>query len=217
MNKKQTQIIHREAGFVLFVALLTASFILAVGLGVSALSIRGFQLSNNTTESIKALYAANAGIECALYYDLKEGSDPFGLILDSSDNLTSVQKIGQPLDCASSYESGTTDIIDPNGGPARNTTDNVNSDPTQPVWFWLSFRTTVSYAPAGDGPCVYVTIKKTVIPPASNGQYSTRIDAYGYNLHGRGVSNLLTCQNGIPGRVVSSTPGRVERLLESNY
>ena len=61
----------KSEGFVLFVALFTASFLLAVGLGASSLAIREFQLTTNASESISALYAANAGIECALCWDMK--------------------------------------------------------------------------------------------------------------------------------------------------
>lgn len=60
-----------QQGFVLFVALLTASLLLAVGLAVINLSLKGFTLSTDARESQFAFYAADSGAECALYWDLK--------------------------------------------------------------------------------------------------------------------------------------------------
>lgn len=60
-----------KQGFVLFVALLTASLLLAIGLAVINLSLKGFTLSTDARESQFAFYAADSGAECALYWDLK--------------------------------------------------------------------------------------------------------------------------------------------------
>lgn len=66
---------NKKKGFVVFVAILTTTIILSIGLGVLDLTLREFQLSVINKESARALYAADAGIECAFHYDLGDPSN----------------------------------------------------------------------------------------------------------------------------------------------
>jgi hypothetical protein len=218
MNTTLTQIKNKKSGFVLLVAILTASFLLAVGLGVSSLAIRGFQLTGNTTESIKALYAANAGIECALYWDLKYPTFPgnaevFPLKTDitAGDYIAYRSNIdnNNTVGCSQSVYTG-----DPNKAVGI---DYVPSGTqSKVVAFYLSFRTKEDTQDlSGNAPCVYVMItKKFSESDLSKTQVVTTVDAYGYNLHGIDGGGGLTCT---PSNIVSSPTGRVERLLEATY
>ena len=51
--------------------MLTASLALAVGIAIYDLTIRELELSSTATQSQYAVYAADAGAECALYWDFK--------------------------------------------------------------------------------------------------------------------------------------------------
>ncbi len=57
-------------GFTIFFAVLVASLTLAIGLAIYDLLIREIELSKTATESQYAIYAADTGAECALYWDL---------------------------------------------------------------------------------------------------------------------------------------------------
>lgn len=54
--------------------MLVASLALAVGLAIFDLTIRELDLSGTTTQSQYAIYAADTGAECALYWDVKSSS-----------------------------------------------------------------------------------------------------------------------------------------------
>ena len=58
-------------GFTIFFAMLVSSLALAVGLAIFDLTVRELDLSSIATQSQYAIYAADAGVECALYWDFK--------------------------------------------------------------------------------------------------------------------------------------------------
>lgn len=60
-----------QNGFTILYALLISSLLLSIGLGIYDLSLRGFSLAAAASESQKAIFAADTGLECALYWDLK--------------------------------------------------------------------------------------------------------------------------------------------------
>jgi len=62
---------NQNFGFTIFLALIVISSILAVGLGVFDIVFREMRLSGLGEESQLAFYAADTGIECALYWDRK--------------------------------------------------------------------------------------------------------------------------------------------------
>lgn len=61
-----------EGGFVLLFAALITSMVLAISLGIFSLIIKEVELSGASRESQRALYAADAGTECVLYWDIQE-------------------------------------------------------------------------------------------------------------------------------------------------
>ncbi len=58
-------------GFAIFFAMLAGSLSLAIGLAIYDLTVRELDLSGTATQSQYAIYAADTGAECALYWDLK--------------------------------------------------------------------------------------------------------------------------------------------------
>jgi Tfp pilus assembly protein PilX len=62
---------RERRGFTLLFAAVTASFLLAVGLAIFNIAMKESLLSELARESQLAFYAADAGIECALYWDLQ--------------------------------------------------------------------------------------------------------------------------------------------------
>ena len=63
----------KKRGFTIFFAVLISSLALAVGLAIYDLIIRELTLSQTATQSQYAIFAADAGVECALYWDAKYG------------------------------------------------------------------------------------------------------------------------------------------------
>jgi hypothetical protein len=58
-------------GFTIFFAMLVGGLALSVGVAIYDLTVREIDLSSAATQSQYAIYAADTGIECALYWDAK--------------------------------------------------------------------------------------------------------------------------------------------------
>lgn len=73
--------IYKKNGFAILYAVLVTTVIVAVGLIMSNVTTKQIILSTTGRDSQKAFYAANAGLECALYEDLNFS---FGLMVSGS-------------------------------------------------------------------------------------------------------------------------------------
>ncbi|MBP9711044.1 MAG: hypothetical protein KBD50_02165 [Candidatus Pacebacteria bacterium] len=62
---------NKKRGFTVFFAVLVGSLALAIGLSIYELLIRELELAQVATQSQFSIYAADAGAECALYWDNK--------------------------------------------------------------------------------------------------------------------------------------------------
>ena len=58
-------------GFTIFFAMLVGGLALAIGVAIYDLTVRELDLSGTATQSQYAIYAADTGAECALYWDFK--------------------------------------------------------------------------------------------------------------------------------------------------
>ncbi len=65
---------HKTQGFTLLLAVLITSIALGISFGLSAFIIRELNISIIGRESQKAVFASDSGIECALYWDLKQNA-----------------------------------------------------------------------------------------------------------------------------------------------
>lgn len=61
----------RQRGFTLFVAIVVTGTLLVIASGITNLAVRQSFISTSARESQHAFYAADSGIECALYWDVK--------------------------------------------------------------------------------------------------------------------------------------------------
>ena len=62
----------RSRGFALLIAVVFMSVMLAIGLALGSLSYKQQVLASSATQSQYAFYAADAGLECALYADQQQ-------------------------------------------------------------------------------------------------------------------------------------------------
>ncbi len=65
-----------QKGFTVLYAVLIASLLLSIGLGIYSVSLRDFILASSASESQKAIYAADSGVECVLYWNIYELFSP---------------------------------------------------------------------------------------------------------------------------------------------
>lgn len=69
------QVLSSQRGFILPLSVLVAALMLSIGLALASVTIRQVILTSISTGSHKAFYAADAALECALYWDLKESDE----------------------------------------------------------------------------------------------------------------------------------------------
>ncbi|MSR87891.1 MAG: hypothetical protein EXS69_01850 [Candidatus Zambryskibacteria bacterium] len=62
---------QKERGFTLFIAVVITGTLLLISTGIINLAVKQSFISNSGKESQMAFYAADTGIECALYWDVK--------------------------------------------------------------------------------------------------------------------------------------------------
>src|SRR3569623_572994 len=183
-----------KRGFTIFFTMLVASLALSVDVVIYDLLIRSLALSQTATQSQYAVFAADSGTECALYWDFKYADVSTGDSDGSAFATSSRTSTGETGDgaTAGTVTCSTQDIVA--GGAPLNTSwsvvypssgPDINNAATTTFWF--------STGAAANAPCVKVEICKAVIPSR------TTLLSHGYN----------TCD--------AAGTLRLERTLQINY
>lgn len=71
----RTKTLHKK-GFALFVAIGVAGIILLVSIAMTNIALKQTIISSSARESQRAFYAADNGIECVLYWEIKNPLNP---------------------------------------------------------------------------------------------------------------------------------------------
>lgn len=179
----------KKNGFTLLFAVLVSILILSVGASIINLAVKQIIISGSARESQFAFYAANTGIECALFWEINQiqvlGLSPedttrifaYGNSEELNDSQQAIVKCAE----GSIYDGisgGKTYKVESTSG----TIESGNAEGT--TSFWIDFKDSNDI---GLPYCAYVIVRK-------NGG-ATIIDSYGYN----------TCDD--------SNPRRIERGL----
>jgi hypothetical protein len=156
-------------GFTLFFALLVASLALSIGLAIYDITVRELDLSATVTQSQYAIYAADTGVECALYWDAKcvASSCSQGSAFATSSAYTGAAN-NSGLNCVGM------DITNPAALPAANwtvTTALPAGTPIATTTFTINFTNTTPSEPY----CATVVVAKNGTPA------QTTITSHGYN------------------------------------
>lgn len=64
---------QKKEGFVIIIALIVSVIVLTVGIGIISITLKDYLFSGVISESHKAFYAADSGLDCAFYYDIQGG------------------------------------------------------------------------------------------------------------------------------------------------
>ncbi len=150
-------IFQNKKGFSTFIAVIIAGSLTLVAFTVSKIVTRSIEFANTGRNSQEAFFAADAGIECAIYWDTKE---------DVSKFATSTS--GAPITCAgvsmsSGTISGTSTAFRIGGGGDANRTSTFG--------FVLNQGINPSNA------CVIVLVTKYYVGTT----LMTKVSSYGYN------------------------------------
>lgn len=185
--------LKNNKGFSLLFAVFISTLVLVVGASIISVSLRQLKLSGLARDSQFAFYAANTGIECAMYWDLRESyaNDPVFISSNSQTPRDSSAPDAGAITCARLFfiDEDADNCDDPID---ENNTWCVDSDAEEATsYFRLKEFQDVDY-------CVDVLVKKEKITIPKE-RIKTTIEARGYN----------TCDN--------SNPNRLERGLRVIY
>lgn len=79
---------HSQRGFTLLIAILITSTLLLISMGVIALAVRQAFIADAARQSQLAFYAADTGMECALYWDVHNPSGNSAFATSSTSVVT---------------------------------------------------------------------------------------------------------------------------------
>ncbi len=114
-----------RSGFVLLYAVVIASIILSIAIGMASIALRETQLSISGKDANDAFFAADTGVECALYLDLQSSPSPF-----TSGTFDSSSCAGMAIIPNISADGFTVHNLGVTGtGCARVTVEKSNTDP----------------------------------------------------------------------------------------
>lgn len=75
-NNKVYPNFKKRRGFALLFSVLISSLLLTIGLSIFSIALKELAISTASRQSISAFYAADSGLEYALYRDTKKGNFP---------------------------------------------------------------------------------------------------------------------------------------------
>ena len=159
-----------QRGAVLLIAVTVASLVLAIGLGILNITTKEIILSSYSKESGKAFYAANTGIECALFWDISYAKGGLSQSPFATSTVTSLSETIF-LSCAGAGQQ-----FNPHGSLSGWGIDREVTSATTTFKFstWSKDHDTFDI----DNPCVEVKIEKY---KDSDGVPRTKISSIGYN------------------------------------
>lgn len=162
------------SGFTVFFAILVASLALAIGLAIYDITVRGLYLTTTATQSQYAIYAADTGAECALYWDSKYNSS-------QSAFATSSTSTGVPA--SSNIFCNNQDIT----APASSWTVVVASPPAKAATTTFTIQVSAQ-SQSITTTCATINVGKSTTP---SGVSYTTIVSHGYNTCAPGARNRL--------------------------
>jgi hypothetical protein len=195
--------LKKNKGFALLFSVIVSVVLLAIGLSIISVSLKQLVFAGTGRESQIAFYAANTGIECALYWNFTR--DPDNSSVDAPDTIFAFDD----YDGASSGSSGINcarNNITNNGWYVENNPPaiaesffdpNFNNTITQ-TRFWIYYPDENGIVPTAPQdrnkyPCVDVRVKKQFIE--ENSELRTKIEARGYNTCN--LENKRTVERGL--------------------
>lgn len=140
-----------KKGVAVFIAVVAVSALLLIALAISDISYKEQIISFSGRDSRIAFYAADAGVECALFHDLKGGADSLFKF-----SVPGAEQVGV-LSC---------------NGATINSEINANADIVITT-FYFNF-------PDSPKSCAIVRVSKETNPDPEGG-FNTKIESRGYN------------------------------------
>ena len=151
----QPQVNKQQRGFALLIAVIFMTVMLSIGLALSSLGYKQEILASTAIESQSAFYAADAALECALYYDQQ---------LDSFAYPSPPEPTSAPSITCDGSSALSSNIVSYN-------------DTTNPSWA-VTMRLPLDSGQS----CADVTVYKYEYPQSSMNDITTYVFSQGYDI-----------------------------------
>ena len=158
MRKNNSNQPQYSSGFTLLFAVIISSLLLSIGIAILDLALKQFSLTSTSQNSQVAFYAADDGLECALFWDR---SAPEGSVFATSSYSNLLTQTGA-VTCNGSISTSSVSQLSPTAATST---------------FWVFYATSTPYSSA---PCAYVSVAKT--GSTTSPQISTAVESYGYDI-----------------------------------
>jgi hypothetical protein len=200
MNTKNTN--PRTQGFAILYAILVSSLVLLIGVGLYEITAREIVLSSSASQSQVAFFAADTGIECALYWDLKATEN--GSVGSFATSSAGITLTASALPCA-----GTSNIV-ANAGTWPPTYGS-NGAWVSGAWPAAAPASGSTYATT----TFYINVD-TITPSTYNNSPACAVVAVGKSLDAGGNQRTYITSDGYNTCDINN-PRRVDRLLTVHY
>ena len=206
MKKSTLQKNKENEGFALLIAVMVVAVLISVTYAMFNISLKQVALSVAGKNSQIALFAADTGLECALYADYKvENAFDYASTTYLA-GITTVQILPPTDGNPSFYCNGQPVFWNQHSATSTVTISNTVSDPAAVVSEFTFFHTPVDTS-TGDE-CTIVEVTKYNDYDLTTNHVKTRVESKGYNICPLDSSGNPTD---------TSNPLRVERGLEVYY
>ena len=185
--------IHHPRGFTTLFAILIAALLLSVGLAIFEITIKQVIFSTIVRDSNEAIYAADTGAECALYWDFECSLGACQIAADSAFATSSDSNPPTQSVVCNDVDVTTGNLADTGNPAGYGAWDIVSGTNAATTTFTFPFPAFSGTNVAAEPSCVTVSVAKWGNPS------KTRITSSGHN----------TCNTG--------DTRRIERTLEVNY
>jgi len=148
-----------QKGFTILVAVITAGILLIIAMSIGGIALKEQVLSTANKESQIAFYAADTGMECALYWDQKKGA--FAPGIDAATGNAIKPTVLPSINC--------------NNGNVSQMTDS-GGDITHYSYTFLVSKLPIANSTSGS--CAVVEITKDI---SNTSKTYTTIQSYGYD------------------------------------
>jgi hypothetical protein len=191
-------------GFTIFFAMLVGSLALAVGAAIYDLTVRELDLSQSATQSQYAIYAADTGAECGLYWDNKASSlNGSPSVFGTSTTAGNAAPPTSGVNCNGQDVAALgTPPVNGYTSPPQNTDPTVNNR-------WTAWDTSLKGA-------TYATTTFYVDIPAPPQSYCAKVSVGKYT-DVNGVLYTTVVSRGYNTCTETSGVSRVERVLQISY
>ncbi|XKT74772.1 MAG: pilus assembly PilX N-terminal domain-containing protein [Patescibacteria group bacterium UBA2163] len=148
-TKKHYRVQKPERGFTLLIAVLVSSILLALGFAIFNIAAKEVVLSASGRESQFAFYAADSGIECALYWDYEQ--DAFSATSPRQPECAGGETTNYNVDFDADTGVYTTtfsfSLEESLSGPCTDVTVTRRTDPTRTIVVAAGYNTCVTTNP----------------------------------------------------------------------